>query len=172
VADLDHVDGLQVLSFTLDNDYFAIGIDSIQEVIEYKNVTRVPRSPEFMQGVINLRGQVISVVDLRVLFSMTIREVTLDTCIIIIDVNVEGERCPIGIVADSVREVVEFDVSDIQPAPKIGLSVDNRFIYGMVEQQDALLILLSIQQVFDADDIQKLLDPLEEDAPASEDMEA
>ena len=110
MADLDHVDGLQVLSFTLDSDHFAIGIDRIQEVIEYKNVTRVPRSPEFMQGVINLRGQVISVVDLRVLFSMPIKDVTLDTCIIIIDVNVEGERCPIGIVADSVREVVEFDV--------------------------------------------------------------
>lgn len=157
----DHVETLQVLSFVLDGDYFAIGIDSIQEVIEYKNVTRVPRSPEFMQGVINLRGQVIPVVDLRVLFSMEVADVTLDTCIIIIDVDVEGEQNPIGIVADSVKEVVEFDVSAIQAAPKIGLSVDNRFIYGMVEQESNLLILLSIQQVFDADDIQQLLMPLE-----------
>ena len=157
----DHVETLQVLFFVLDGDYFAIGIDSIQEVIEYKNVTRVPRSPEFMQGVINLRGQVIPVVDLRVLFSMEVADVTLDTCIIIIDVDVEGEQNPIGIVADSVKEVVEFDVSAIQAAPKIGLSVDNRFIYGMVEQESNLLILLSIQQVFDADDIQQLLTPLE-----------
>lgn len=162
MANQDHVQGLQVLSFVLDGDHFAIGIDSIQEVIEYKNVTRVPRSPEFMQGVINLRGQVIPVVDLRVLFSMAVADISLDTCIIIIDIDVDGEQCAIGIVADSVKEVVEFDVSAIQPAPKIGLSVDNRFIYGMVEQAENLLILLSIQQVFDAEDIQELLDPIED----------
>lgn len=162
MANQDHVQGLQVLSFVLDGDHFAIGIDSIQEVIEYKNVTRVPRSPEFMQGVINLRGQVIPVVDLRVLFSMAVADISLDTCIIIIDIDVDGEQCAIGIVADSVKEVVEFDVSAIQPAPKIGLSVDNRFIYGMVEQAENLLILLSIQQVFDAEDIQELLVPIED----------
>ncbi len=162
MANQDHVQGLQVLSFVLDGDHFAIGIDSIQEVIEYKNVTRVPRSPEFMQGVINLRGQVIPVVDLRILFSMAVADISLDTCIIIIDIDVDGEQCAIGIVADSVKEVVEFDVSAIQPAPKIGLSVDNRFIYGMVEQAENLLILLSIQQVFDAEDIQELLDPIED----------
>lgn len=162
MANQDHVQGLQVLSFVLDSDHFAIGIDSIQEVIEYKNVTRVPRSPEFMQGVINLRGQVIPVVDLRVLFSMDVADISLDTCIIIIDIDVGGEQCAIGIVADTVKEVVEFDVSAIQPAPKIGLSVDNRFIYGMVEQAENLLILLSIQQVFDAEDIQELLDPIED----------
>ncbi|WP_394222888.1 chemotaxis protein CheW [Alteromonas gracilis] len=164
----DHVETLQVLSFVLDGDFFAIGIDSIQEVIEYKNVTRVPRSPEFMQGVINLRGQVIPVVDLRVLFSMHVSEVTLDTCIIIIDVDVDGEENPIGIVADSVKEVVEFNVSKIQAAPKIGLSVDNRFIYGMVEQEHNLLILLSIQQVFNADDIQQLLVPVEDTVAVEE----
>lgn len=169
MATQDHVQGLQVLSFVLDGDHFAIGIDSIQEVIEYKNVTRVPRSPEFMQGVINLRGQVIPVVDLRVLFSMTVTDITLDTCIIIIDIEVDGEPNAIGIVADSVKEVVEFDVSSIQPAPKIGLSVDNRFIYGMVEQASNLLILLSIQQVFDAEDIQQLLEPVDTAQPNAED---
>lgn len=158
----DHVQGLQVLSFVLGGDHFAIDIDGIQEVIEYKNVTRVPRSPEFMQGVINLRGRVIPVVDLRVLFAMTVTDISLDTCIIIIDVEVEGEPNAIGIVADSVKEVVEFDRSSIQSAPKIGLSVDNRFIYGMVEQSSNLLILLSIQQVFNAEDIQQLLDPVDD----------
>lgn len=165
----DNVQGLQVLSFALGGDHFAIGIDSIQEVIEYKNVTRVPCSPEFMQGVINLRGQVIPVLDLRVLFSMAVADITLDTCIIIIDIEVDGEPNAIGIVADSVKEVVEFDMSSIQPAPKIGLSVDNRFIYGMVEQGSDLLILLSIQQVFDAEDIQQLLEPVENAQSKAED---
>lgn len=168
----DHVDSLQVLSFVLDKDHFAISIDSIQEVIEFKNVTRVPRSPEFMQGVINLRGQVIPVVDLRVLFSMDVSDATLDTCIIITDIAIGGDQCPIGVVADSVKEVVEFDISAIRPAPKIGLSVDNRFIYGMVEQGETLLILLSIQQVFDAEDIQSLLEPLDDTAEATETNDA
>lgn len=154
----DHIERLQVLSFELDNDHFAIEIGIIQEVIEYRKVTRVPRCPDFMQGVINLRGQVIPVVDLRVYFGMFAKEPNLDTCIIIIDIQVGDEACAIGIIADSVQEVVEFDVSDIRPAPKIGLSVDNRFIYGMVEQDQNIMVLLSVQKVFNDDEIHELID--------------
>lgn len=154
----ERIERLQVLSFELDNDHFAIEIGIIQEVIEYRKVTRVPRSPEFMQGVINLRGQVIPVVDLRVYFGMSTKEANLDTCIIIIDIEVDNEACAIGIVADSVQEVVEFDVTEIRPAPKIGLSVDNRFIYGMVEQDKNIMVLLSVQKVFNEDQIHELID--------------
>lgn len=154
----DHIESLQVLSFELDNDHFAIEIGIIQEVIEYRKVTRVPRCPDFMQGVINLRGQVIPVVDLRVYFGMTAKAPDLDTCIIIIDINIDDEHCAIGIIADSVQEVVEFDVSEIRPAPKIGLSVDNRFIYGMVEQGQHIMVLLSVQKVFNADELHEMID--------------
>ncbi len=162
----DHLQRLQVLSFELDNDHFAIEIGIIQEVIEYRKVTRVPRCPDFMQGVINLRGQVIPVVDLRVYFGMHAKAPNLDTCIIIIDIQVGDEACAIGIIADSVQEVVEFDVSDIRPAPKIGLSVDNRFIYGMVEQDQNIMVLLSVQKVFNDDEIHELID-----SSATQDMQ-
>ncbi|MCV2886441.1 chemotaxis protein CheW [Aestuariibacter sp. AA17] len=149
---------LQVLSFFLDQDCFGAEISAIQEVIEYRPITRVPRSPDFMLGVINLRGQVIPVVDLRLYFSLNVSEPTVNTCIIIIDVKLSGESFALGLLADSVKEVVELDTSDIKPPPKLGNVIDNKFILGMVEYNKLLIILLSLARIFSDDELQHIAD--------------
>lgn len=159
------LDALQVLTFVLDDDCFGTSIHLIQEVLEYRDVTKVPRTPDFMLGVINLRGQVVPVVDLRTHFAMTAREPTVDTCIIIVDVEVDGESTGLGIVADRVLEVVEFEAGAVRPPPRIGNRIDSRYIQGMVARDDRFVILLNLAKVFAADELLQVLESAEA-APA------
>lgn len=144
---------IQVLSFILDGACFGSEISNIQEVIEYRDVTKVPKTPDFMLGVINLRGRVIPVIDLRRYFDMTLADISVDTCIIIVDIKVDGELIPVGILADRVEEVVEYDMSDLQPPVKLGNKIDNRYIYGMLRSHDNLVVLLRIDMVFSDEEL-------------------
>ena len=99
---------LQYLTFKLEEEVFALDIGKVREVLDYTTVTKVPRTPEFMCGVINLRGAVVPVVDLRLKFGMATAEATVNTCIIIVEVAVEGEKTVIGAMADSVQEVIDL----------------------------------------------------------------
>jgi len=147
---------LQVLSFMLDNEWFGVEISGIQEVLEFRQVTKVPRTPDFMLGVINLRGKVIPVVDLGKHFDMPAKPPTLDTCIIIIHVDIDGESTPLGIMADEVKEVVDIAIKDISPPPRIGNRINSAFIYGMAKHDDAFLILLKLSRIFSADELSKV----------------
>jgi len=149
---------MQILSFILDEDCFGAEISAIQEVIEYRRVTSVPRTPDFMLGVINLRGQVIPVVDLRSYFGLNLREITVDSCIIIIEVMLEGEPCAVGLLADQVKEVVEFGVDEIKPAPKLGNKINARFIYGVAQHEEDLVILLWLSRIFSSDELQDVIE--------------
>ncbi|CAG9000372.1 MAG: Chemotaxis protein CheW [Candidatus Celerinatantimonas neptuna] len=150
---------LQILSFVLDDESFGAQIGCIQEVLEYRKVTSVPRTPEFMLGVINLRGQVVPVVDLRQVFDMEVIEPTIDSCIIIVKIPIEGEETSLGILADRVKEVVELNTGEIKPPPRIGNRLDSHFIQGMVQHEDELIILLHLTKVFSSEQLQKVLDP-------------
>lgn len=138
----------QLLTFKLDDEVFAIEIARVREVLEYTQLTRVPRTPDFVRGVINLRGNVIPVVDLRRMFSMGSTEASVNACIIIVEVEMEGEEMVLGVLADSVQEVLELPRSQIEKPPKFGARLKNEFLRGMGRREDHLLMILSIDEVF------------------------
>ena len=147
---------VQYLTFKLDGESFATEISKVKEVLEYTQVTPVPRSPEFMQGVINLRGSVVPVVDLRLQFGMPAVVQTVDTCIIIIEVNIEGTSTVLGALADSVQEVINLKPEQLESAPSFGVRVNNDFIQHMGKLEDRFVIVLNMNKVFSNEQINKV----------------
>ena len=143
----------QYLTFTLDEEVFALNITSVREVLEMTGITKVPHTPEFMRGVINLRGQAVPVADLRLKFGMSRTTATVDTCIIIVELYLDGEPLVMGALADSVREVIELAPGDVEPPPRMGTRIDSDFISGMGRSEEGFLILLDISRVFSAEEL-------------------
>jgi purine-binding chemotaxis protein CheW len=143
----------QYLTYKLGDETFALDISKVREVLDFTTVTKVPRTPEFMRGVINLRGSVVPVVDLRLKFGMTRTENSVNTCIIITEVTVDGDTTVLGALADSVQEVLDLEQGSIAPAPRIGTTVSHDFIKGMGKRDDCFIIILDIDKVFSLDDL-------------------
>ena len=143
----------QFLTFKLGDEVFALDITKVREVLDFTTVTKVPRTPEFMRGVINLRGSVVPVVDLRLKFGMTKTESSVNTCIIITEVTVDGDTTILGALADSVQEVLDLEPGSIAPAPKIGTKLKTEFIKGMGKRDDRFIIILDIDKVFSSDEL-------------------
>ncbi len=143
----------QYLTFKLEDEVYATDIAQVREVLEYSKVTKVPRTPDYMRGVINLRGRVVPVLDLKLRFGMSKTEQTVNTCVIIVEVNVDGESLVIGALADSVQEVVEIDSSVIEPPPKIGTKLNTEFIRGMGKRDEEFVIILDIDRVFSSENL-------------------
>ena len=154
----DKAEVVQHLTFKLDEEVFAIDISKIREVLEYTTVTRVPQTPDFMCGVINLRGGVVPVVDLRLKFGMSEAEKTVNTCIVIVEVTLGEDSTVLGALVDSVQEVFELEADQIEPAPKIGTRLNTDFIQGMGKRDDQFIIILDIDRVFSADDLATVQD--------------
>ena len=146
----------QYLTFGLGEEVFALETGSVREVIELVPVTRIPKTPPFMRGVINLRGHAVPVVDLRIKFDMPRVKDTVNTCIIIVDVEVEGEKSHMGAIVDSVREVFEMGSDQINPPPRMGTSIRADFIKGMGKQNEEFIMILDIGKVFSAEELQML----------------
>jgi purine-binding chemotaxis protein CheW len=143
----------QYLTYKLGDETFALDITKVREVLDFTTVTKVPRTPEFMRGVINLRGSVVPVVDLRLKFGMTRTENSVNTCIIITEVTVDGDTTILGCLADSVQEVLDLDEEHIAPAPRIGTKLRTEFIMGMGKRDDRFIIILDIDKVFSSDEL-------------------
>ncbi len=143
----------QYLTFTLDDEVFGLAIDKVREVLDFTTVTRVPQTPPYMRGVINLRGSVVPVIDLNLKFGMNKTEKTVNTCIIIAEIEMDGEVTVLGALADSVQEVVEMEPEQIEPAPKIGTKLNTAFIKGMGKKDDVFIILLDIDKVFSLEEL-------------------
>jgi len=143
----------QYLTFKLDEEVFALDIGKVREVLDFTTVTKVPRTPDFMRGVINLRGSVVPVVDLRLKFGMTRTEKTVNTCIIIVEVTVDGDTTILGVLADAVQEVLDLEFANIVAAPKIGAKLNTEFISGMGKSDDRFVIILDIDKVLSVDEI-------------------
>jgi purine-binding chemotaxis protein CheW len=141
------------LTFTLDEEDFAVDVSNVREVLDFTNVTKVPRTPDFMKGVINLRGSVVPVVDMRIKFGLEEAVATVDTCIIVMEVEMEGEATVIGALGDSVKEVFQLDPANIEPPPRIGTRLDTEFIAGMGKYNDDFIIILDINEVFSAEEL-------------------
>lgn len=143
----------QYLTFGLGDEVFALETGSVREVIELVPVTRIPKTPPFMRGVINLRGHAVPVVDLRIKFDMPQVRDTVNTCIIIVDVEVEGENSHMGAIVDSVREVFEMGSDRINPPPRMGTSIRADFIKGMGKQNEEFIMILDIAKVFSQEEL-------------------
>lgn len=143
----------QYLTFKLAGEVFALDVGKVREILDYTNITKVPQTPEFMKGVINLRGSVVPVVDMRLKFAISPQEKTVDTCIIVVEITIDGEATVLGALVDSVQEVFELEPSQIEPAPRIGTKLRTEFILGMGKRDDQFVIILDIDKVFSSDDM-------------------
>ncbi len=151
----------QFLTFLLGGEPFAINILVIKEIIEYGQLTNVPLMPEFIRGVLNLRGQVLPVIDLAARFGRAPAEIARRTCIVIIEMDNDGEKQDVGVVVDSVSEVMDLPESAIQPSPAFGAKIRADFIQGMVEIDGRFIIILDVDRVLSLDEM-ALLASLEE----------
>lgn len=138
---------LQLLTFVSAREVYAIDTLCVREIIEYGQVTSVPMMPDFIRGVINLRGSVVPVIDLQARFYKGTTRQGNRTCIVILELTQEGEPHVLGIVVDSVSEVIEIELADIKAAPAIGNRIREDFIRGMVKVRGAFLTVLEIDQV-------------------------
>ena len=145
---------LQHLTFKLKKEVFAFEIAKVREVIDFSTVTHIPGTPDFMRGVINLRGNVVPVIDLQMKFGMGRTEKTINTCVIIVEVPIDHEVTQVGALADSVKEVVDLEKGDIEPPPRIGMTMDGKFIKGMGKHNEEFIIILDIEKIFTTDEIE------------------
>ncbi len=146
----------QFLTFLLRKELFAINIRPIKEIIEYGQLTKVPMVPEFVRGVINVRGNVVPIIDLSMRFGWPTTPVTKRSCIVIVEVESEGESLEIGVLVDAVSEVIDISLTDIEPAPSFGARLRTDFIQGMGKVNDEFIVLLNVSHVLSVDELSSL----------------
>jgi purine-binding chemotaxis protein CheW len=146
----------QYLTFVLGREIFAINILNIKEIIEYGQLTEVPKMPAFIRGVINLRGAVVPVIDMAARFDKPTAEITRKTCIVIIEVAHADTTQVVGIMVDAVNEVVDIEAGNIEPAPSFGANIRVDFIEGMGKIEGKFIILLNVNKVLSVDEIASL----------------
>lgn len=158
----------QYLTFKLADEIFAIDVAKVREILDFTPATKVPGTPDFMRGVVNVRGNVIPVVDMRLKFGMSRTEKTVDTCIVVLEILVDGETTVLGALVDSVQEVFELDSGHIEPPPRIGMRWRSEFIKGIGKHNNELIIILDIDMIFSSDEMAVLQGSDPACAPASE----
>ncbi|HNQ23845.1 MAG TPA: chemotaxis protein CheW [Phycisphaerae bacterium] len=158
-----HSMGGKYLTFKLANEEYGVEILKVREIIGMMDITAVPRMPTYMKGVINLRGKVIPVIDLRLKFALEEMAHTEETCIIVVDVGKE-----VGIIVDTVSEVLDIPGGNIEPPPAMGGDVDTTFILGMGKVGDAVKILLDIDKVLTGDELADVASVVRSAAQVSE----
>ncbi len=149
----------QYLTFKLGAEVFATEVSKVREVLDFTTITEIPRTPEFMSGVINLRGSVVPVVDMRLCLEMSRTERTTNTCIVVLEVLLENESIVIGALADSVEEVIDLEPDQIRPAPRIGSQIRTDFIKGMGKRDQQFITILDIDRVFSAEELSVVRNP-------------
>ena len=140
----------QYLTFFLADEEYAVGIQRVKEIIEYTAITKVPKVPMWIRGVINLRGNVVPVVDLAVRFGLEERPVTKTTCIVIVEVQQEAERAVMGVIADAVNQVIDLAPKDIEEPPAFGTRVRLEYLFGMGKLGKKFALILNIDTVLSA----------------------
>lgn len=144
------------LTFLLGNEEFAIQVLRVREIMGIQEITAVPQTPSYVKGVINLRGKVIPVVDLRLKFGLAELEYTPRTCIIVVQIQSEAGRMMIGVIVDAVSEVLTLQAADIEDTPDFGSGVATPYLLGMAKIKGKVKILLDINMVLSSQDLQAL----------------
>lgn len=154
------------LAFELDKEIFGVDVLQVREILEYTKITRIPQLPGYICGVINLRGSVVPVIDMREKFGMDKVEVTVDTCIVVVEIEIDNETSIIGALVDSVEEVFELEPKQIEPAPRMGTRLNTKFIKGMGKREERFIILLDIDKVFSTEELLALQEATESEVEA------
>ncbi|WP_348946048.1 chemotaxis protein CheW [Chitinibacter sp. FCG-7] len=149
--------GKQFLTLTLGGEIFAIPIENIREIIEFSGLTEIPLMPDFLRGVINLRGSVVPVIDLAARFGRSNTQISRRTCIVILEVSQEENVLALGVMVDAVNEVLSIEPSQIEPAPNFGAQIRADFIDGMISLGERFVIALDIQRVLAVDEMSSLI---------------
>jgi purine-binding chemotaxis protein CheW len=153
MSSLESEQAVLYITFSLEDEMFAVDVGQVREILDSTRITKIPRAPEFMRGVINVRGGVVPVVDMRLKFGMPNAENTSNTRIIVLELDLEGETLVLGALADSVRDVVELDQGQIEGPPKIGSRWRTEFIKGIGKHNDEFIIILDINRIFSSDEL-------------------
>lgn len=162
----------QYLTLTISDEQYAIPVTDIREVLTIPKITRIPRMPEYMRGVCNVRGSVVPVLDIKQKFGLGQTERTVETAVIIAEItyhraNDQEETLYLGMLADTVRKVVTIEAEDIEPAPRIGIDIDTDFIRGMGRLEGEFTTILDIEKVLTSDDFE-LLSTVQEESESIE----
>ena len=143
---------IQLVTFSIGEEEFGVDILKVQEIIRTMEITRVPRAPEFVEGVINLRGKVIPIIDLRMKFGIPAKDYDDRTCIVVVEVETGQGRYVMGLIVDAVDEVTNVKAEDTEDAPNFGIDLDTRFIKAIAKTQAGVKILLDIAKVLSEED--------------------
>lgn len=143
----------QYLTFRIASETYAVGILQVREIVQYEALTAVPSTPRSIRGVMNLRGVVVAVVDLAVKFGLPPSAVTKRTCVIILELELQGERSTIGVMADAVNEVLQLSPEDVQPPPPFGTRVRADYLVGLVESERGFTLILNLERLLATDEL-------------------
>lgn len=143
----------QYLTFMLDEEYFTVTVSNVREILEFVKVTRMPDAPHFMRGIINVRGGIVPVIDLRLKFGMEPTEQKPTTRIVVMEIESEGGKLVIGSLADSVKEVIELTPDQVDPPPEIGSHWKREYIKGIAKYKDEFIMLLDIEKLFSRNEL-------------------
>ena len=141
------------LTFKLGDEEFGAHVNQVLNILEMMKITQVPKTPEYMKGVINLRGSVLPVIDTRIKFGLPETEYTSNTCIVVMDLDLDGDTVNIGAIVDEVLSVIEIEEDQIEPPPSIGNQYKSEFIYGMAKVQENFVMLLDMQKVLSREEM-------------------
>lgn len=155
----------QFVTFKIENEIYAIDVFKIREILEVPDITKVPGMPPMIRGVINIRGSVVPVLDLKMQFGQDRTEQTQETAVIVTEINSNDEIIQIGIMVDSAREVITLEPEDIEEPPRLGIFIDNKYLNGMGKVDDNFVIILNIDKILSEDEISQVAvkKPLTED---------
>lgn len=151
----------------MDEEHYAASVMEVESVLDYTEITRIPGCEDSMLGVINLRGKALPVVDLRLKVGIQEKEVTQNSAIIVLNIEQEEDDIIMGVLVDSVNEVIYINDEDIQAAPQIGLKIDSSFIKGITNQDDQFVIILNIKRIFSQHELEVMSQVQQKDAPAA-----
>lgn len=143
----------QYLTFKLEEEVFAVDVANVREILDFTPATKVPGTPDFMRGVINVRGNVVPIVDMRLKFGLSKTERTVDTCIVVMEISVDDDKIVLGALVDSVQEVFEMEAAQIEPPPRMGTRWKTEYINGIGKRNDQLIIILDIDRVFSSNEV-------------------
>lgn len=145
-----------VLCFRLGQEFFALNVIKVVEIMEVPKISKIPKSPTYMSGVINVRGFMVPLVDTRVKLGMSETDFCIDTCVVVTEINTNGERLAVGILVDEVLEVTDLSLADVKPAPKFETNEYERFIVGMFTMDESYAMILDLDEVFSLHEIIEL----------------
>lgn len=156
------------LTFRLGEEVFACHVNKLLSILEIPQITDVPGSPEYMNGIIDLRGKVLPVIDTKIKLNMPAIEFSKDTCIVVMDINLDNNNLLVGVLVEAVLEVLEFDQDKILPPPNLGSKYHSEFITGIVKKDDKFIMVVDIDKVFSLDEINFLQGALEVEEESEE----